>query len=1576
MAASVSAQDSLQVNLTFTKDTSQTITYSNLFYGFRVSGSVVLNSDTSLARVILVDSNGEEHLAYEVTSQLEMNLSATFEQVGEETFYLDETTIDQLKIEIIDATVVVNKLSFLTQPEANSEEQQDAYRSQLLDDKRGKIQDYIDVNHLPWFAGITSISNMTYSEKTEYFGAKYNLLAYEFYSAGIFIDNSAKTFNESEGVMVDSFDWRKKHDANESSSVYFDGDPDTHYLNSTYHEEGNGWFTKIRGWGAPGWCWMLASADCVEAVTNIYYNQHIDAGPGLELSIQDILSKLTGGSQSGTTGDSYYALKAIKNSYIGSHSWWPFTWATLEYNPGTFNQPVLPVSPYTVSIRDFVKITNTTLQDYDDIKKNLLTKGPVVIDQDGHSMTLVGWGKIEAGQKIYQYGNGNGLLIEIDQVFHADLIGKTYWIVKQQGQHNTGIDGFGYYAYVPSEVCSSVFPRSFSSYSYIEDPSYVHLTSPITRNWQDADGDGLYNWGIGEKPESLTHWSNMLDGNDNNATYGAMAETGHLSFNLPYANSFDENENLEGWHPAIESDMTFAPIGVGGNSPYPNIPADNLNNSGEKYLRMNIAISTLPGEKGIIMSPYFTLQKYCDAQISFDYWFNEKVGNPFAGTFSVDVRSERKEQWINIYSQCKLVNAWQSETMDISGFGDELVQFRFVVDVNTSPQSTDVVFGLDNFNFTGFAHDLSSYELISTNETISEPTDKCTNVKILSGVTLTITDVLRMPISGNIFIEPGAKLVVNGGTITSVGNGLWDGIVVSGNSLENQFPSTSPAHQGYLYLNNATIENAEYGVKLVNPSYKNTSGGVIQAYNSTFKNNRTAINFLPYKNKLNGVEFDNVSKFVRCTLLIDNNFCWPEWEHFNEHVRLCGVKGVEFQSCEFYNLQDNKVYDNWNVGIRALDAGIKVFEIATGVSLIQGFNIGISLENSSSTVTSLIKDTEFKENVRGVKATGMSDISIIRNSFDLTCGIKVNEAIFEHQYLYGIDLYQSTGFQIEENDFTSNLHWEGSGVVQFGIRVNNTNHNLSDNNQIYKNVFETNIRCIHAEGINRTANGLIGLQLLCNEFIGQGSYAWRDIEIYDDPSHLGSVPEGIRRSQGYYINNNDNLAAGNFFRHFTFSGGSTSDIYENTGSSIDYFYNDDLGSSFQPIKYTSSVSPIYVNNNNQCPSNINSGIELPLDPQLEAAMKSSFLSDQTAYWNLYYSYLNQIDGGSTPAILTDIQNAWPQEAWDLRNDLMSIAPYLSREALEEAANSDVLSDAMLLEICLANPDATSSEEFIEFLLTSIPTPLPTYMGDLIRASWDDITPRTLLENGLAKFGGKMDYNMNMLLANEKFKGTQSKDSLRSLHNLRANLRDRYAIVDSYINEQNFDFSIDELNSISADFSFDDREQDEYDNFSSYHDLLYAIADDSRNIFELTTSEFDQLEQIAQDRTGWSSVKAGNILCFVYNFCFDYPPNLSTDSIPKSVIQSRYLDDKEDLSRLIINPNPIVNEATIEWSLVALIGKTIVRITDINGNNVFTDDILQRNGQMIVHLGSLNPGIYGVDISTANEIIVSKKIILQ
>ncbi|MEA3444514.1 MAG: T9SS type A sorting domain-containing protein, partial [Bacteroidota bacterium] len=341
------------------------------------------------------------------------------------------------------------------------------------------------------------------------------------------------------------------------------------------------------------------------------------------------------------------------------------------------------------------------------------------------------------------------------------------------------------------------------------------------------------------------------------------------------------------------------------------------------------------------------------------------------------------------------------------------------------------------------------------------------------------------------------------------------------------------------------------------------------------------------------------------------------------------------------------------------------------------------------------------------------------------------------------------------------------------------------------------------------------------------------------------------------------------------------------------------------------------------------------------------------------AYLQEIDGGNTPLLLQEIQETWPQEAWDLRNDLMALAPYVSEEALLEAAFSDVLPDAMLFEVCMANPDATKSEEFLRILHEDIPNPLPIYMINLIRENWDLETARTILERDMAAASSKMDYNMNMLLTNEKLKAEIDVHQIRNYHSQRDNLSDRFSIADSYIEEAKFDSSVMVLDNIILDFDLDDTELNEYDNFYLYHDLLQSLNDSNLTIFDLDTVEIALLENIANDNAGPSAIKSRNILCFAYNMCEEYPGNPSDTSQHKSVSVSGSPQKiiNEAYTTLEVSPNPATNYAEFSWEILNIKSKAVLEIFDVSGKLTASHNISSVKGKWAWDTRDIIPGIY-------------------
>ena len=64
---------------------------------------------------------------------------------------------------------------------------------------------------------------------------------------------------------------------------------------------------------------------------------------------------------------------------------------------------------------------------------------------------------------------------------------------------------------------------------YAEVPVYSNVLTDQDIVCEDADGDGYYYWGIGQKPANCPYWvPDTPDGDDSNINLGSMDEYGHL----------------------------------------------------------------------------------------------------------------------------------------------------------------------------------------------------------------------------------------------------------------------------------------------------------------------------------------------------------------------------------------------------------------------------------------------------------------------------------------------------------------------------------------------------------------------------------------------------------------------------------------------------------------------------------------------------------------------------------------------------------------------------------------------------------------------------------------------------------------------------------------------------------------------------------------------------------------------------------------------------------------------------------------------------------------------------------------
>ncbi|GEM_PF-1241627 len=423
---------------------------------------------------------------------------------------------------------------------------------------------------------------------------------------------------------------------------------------------------------------------------------------------------------------------------------------------------------------------------------------------------------------------------------------------------------------------------------------------------------------------------------------------------------------------------------------------------------------------------------------------------------------------------------------------------------------------------------------------------------ISQGSTLTVTADVLFNTDARVVVEPGGTLVIDGATFRNgLCQGMWMGIRVQG--LRNESQLTPGTHGTVILSNGAVIRGALTGIDMINVLEDTVGvggqpgcGGIVQAENAFFVNNRIAVNFTPYENFKPGTLgniLNNVSYFKNVTFKTDDQLLNPN-VHPDAFVKLDGVRGIKFQGCSFINdipvEADQFTFPvTRGSGIYSFNSSFSVDKLnATSTDQCRFIRLfrGIEAYGISTDKTLIVNETRFDTVCKAIYINGLDNASITSNSIKL-----FDSDVFLPDLAYGIYMDYCTGFKVEENILMKKSMTQNSSTAShFGIVVSNS---LDDNNSIYRNTLKEMSIGILAQGDNKGPAGR-GLVIKCNKFDEC------DIDMVVSPD--GSpTPQtcGIASLQGY--NNNQSAPAGNLF-----------DKNVPPWDSSDYYYYRDCGSIF------------------------------------------------------------------------------------------------------------------------------------------------------------------------------------------------------------------------------------------------------------------------------------------------------------------------------------------------------------------------------------------------------------------------------
>jgi len=1149
----------------------------------------------------------------------------------------------------------------------------------------------------------------------------------------------------------------------------------------------------------------------------------------------------------------------------------------------------------------------------DQKRESIILHGPIIAFLGGYVSDMAHY------LALIGYGKLNiGDIIHLDPVGgditideDSPYLGHSYWIYKNSWGTNWGDQGYMYHIEGENQ-----FIPEFCKYFNLPIEDFLNLGRPI--ECFDKDNDGYCNWGIDEDPPTSgcpDNCQTKRDSDDSEPRIGPYDVNYYGTPVRPIMEVTCENEQIDndGFFTFYETSQDRELI----------ITISNQGNA-----QLNLVDPTF---EDIVTSS------------------NESVFEITPPPPTTPIAMEGGSTQFIIFYHYDPEQSFDQAVITINTLEPEYGAYQFVIanfDCDQSP-GPDI--------------DITVAETWDSQDIITG------NVYVHSGAELTIEGTYGFIDGVDLNIKPGGRVIIDGGVLTNVCDNTWQGVDVWGNENLCQYPTSN---QGYLnIINGGKIKNAEYGIQVANAidltSYaRGTTGGIVKCDSAIFVNNKYDVIIYPYRN-INpgtGEEVPNLSTFRNSFFLTDFGYAESE-----SHVYLRGVDGVKFRGCTFENktdFVDTPFNEKLDVGIYSFNSGFYVEDYCTNYSvpcnhsnrcLFNNLRYGVYALNSTSSKYICIDTAIFLNNLTGIYMSAVDEQRITSNDL-LIDYFEDFSVAYDTPKPVGLYLETCKYYMIEENSFSNESTIENAT----GIHILNSGPYASE---VYNNSFDGFYSGVTAAGENRNGS-LEGLCLICNDFMRC------ETDIYVTPEG-GSITAnlGINQQQGL-PNGQADGPAGNTFTIDDFQD-LEKNYYNETANTIYYAHHLNLGLvKLEPNPYYNiNVQPdpfADYSKQESCPSNLGGGIDIPTEMLT--------LSNESVQIEAYQDTLGQyVDGGDTDNLTLEVQTSFPDEAMQIRQELLNESPYLSDTVMETAImKENVLPNVMIRDILVANPQSAKSAEVLNTLDDRF-IPMPDYMMSEIMQGLNAIGAKEILEQELSKHKTIHSKSLSKLLRHYKQDtiNAWAHDSLISLLLAEPFPGPHYKAAFIYL-EQNDSLSIQStLDNIPQVFILSDRETIVHNLFLDYFGILSELQEDS--LASIDSIQELALLNIAQNDHLLTGLYARNHL-HGYDLINYIEPIFLPESLKSTPTWGNYKPVSGSNSKLMkIFPNPAGGYFIIEYDLREINGKAVLILSDLNGRRLDSFTIEDKQNQQLLGTSSYPSGMYILQLFINNALIETHKV---
>ena len=336
--------------------------------------------------------------------------------------------------------------------------------------------------------------------------------------------------------------------------------------------------------------------------------------------------------------------------------------------------------------------------------------------------------------------------------------------------------------------------------------------------------------------------------------------------------------------------------------------------------------------------------------------------------------------------------------------------------------------------------------------------------------------------------------------------------------------------------------------------------------------------------------------------------------------------------------------------------------------------------------------------------------------------------------------------------------------------------------------------------------------------------------------------------------------------------------------------------------------------------------------------------------------------------------SWPNDMWELRAELLEDSPHLSMDVLKAAADkTDVLPESIVFEVMAANPDELKKEELIKYLEDK-ENPLPEYMIDILKQVASGTTYKTVLHRQMAHYNQvktRAAHDMIRSILNDTI------IDYAGLRNWLDNVGGKRAdeqIISSYIHEGNYTDAMDLADMMPGLYGYNDNAISEHDYYTEMLNLQISLANDASTIFELDSTEVNNLVFIADNSNGTAGAQAKGILEFAYGHHYCNCIDADTSAYKNSGAIDPRAFEKMFGPNVEVSPNPANQWTAFNYTMPGIETTGSIKIADVTGKLIESFSVTGRQGQKIWDTRKIGQGVYFYTF-TVNGISSSGKIII-